>query len=160
MSLPVVELIAREIADRVAEVTLANGYYEDVTVHRPKRLPDWSPTNNLVVLLQGDAERNDELSPQGNPPGIAWDQQFLLLCYVLPDDTDETEIDSLISILASDVMKAVCTPAASWQLFDNNAINANWQSMERFESDGTFDGFTLTMLVTYRTNETDPYTGR
>lgn len=161
MSLPIVEEIALVIADRVAEVTTDNGYYVNVpTVHRPGRNPTQSIVDNLVVLTMGDADRNDDLSPQGSPPGIAWNQQFHLLCYLKPDDTDDTPMDTLMSVFAADVMKAVCTPAASWWTFDNNAVIAQWQSFQRMENDGTFDGFVLTLLVIYRTNETDPYTVR
>lgn len=161
MSSPIVELIALEIKDRVEQVTVANGYNTTIhSVHRPGWTPTQSIVDGLVILVTGDAIRNEELSSQGNPPAVAWDQNFHLLCYVRPDDTDDTPVDSLIAVFASDVMKSVCVPEESWMHFDNNAINAMWTANERMENDGTYDGFVLTLTVTYRTEETDPYTVR
>jgi len=157
-NLPIVENIAIELADRIATVTLANGYNSIVTdVERPARYGGWSPANGKVVLLQLDPELNDEYSSQGYPRAVAIDQPFALLCYVKTPDDDTTPIDTLINIFAADVIKAVTQPLASWHGFDGNAINARWEAPQRFEPDGTYDGVTLVLIVTYRTSENNPY---
>lgn len=162
MSLPVVEQISQVIASRLEAVTVAGGYYTDVSeVYRPSRLPDWSPQAGTVVLLAGGAERNEELSPQGNPPGSAWSQDFAILGFVEASDTDTTPIDQLVSVAASDLMKGVCAvPTGHWQTMDGNAINAWWQSQERLGTDGPLEAFRLGLTVVYRTSELDPYTIR
>lgn len=161
MSNPVAESIALELKSRIEAVTTANGYfYEVVEVYRPARRPQWSPRGGMIVLLQGDAQYNDDLSPQSNPPGIAWDQEFTLLGFIAADDTDETPVDALVNQAVADLIKGITIPAASWWTFDDNAVAASFTGVERVVPDGPLEAFTLNLTVTYRTDETNPYTVR
>lgn len=167
MSLPVVERIARVLISRIESVTLDNGYNQDVgEVIRPKRDDDGTPDSYKVVVNQLDRTEEQRLS--GNPVAIEYKQPFQLLLYVRPSDHEDIEIDALINLFESDVMKAITDPYVDWHNFADEegatAVNAEFDAEEpsrRFEAnDGTHEGVTLLLNVYYRVPENDPYTVR
>ncbi len=159
MSLSVIERIARELVDRLDDVTAANGYASVITeVVRPRAAGGYTPADGLCVVHQLDPEGVPELSPAGNPPATAWRQPFNISVYIMPADSDETEIESLINAFAADVVAAVCTPIATWHNFADDtsttAINAEWGAQTTMHDEqGVANGFTLPLYVTYRTDE-------
>lgn len=159
MSLPVVDRIARVIETRVDGVTIANGYNQTLVSARQTKEGGVSPYDGVVTIVQMDA--NDEpLIETGNPPMVTWKQPFAINICVRPSDTDDTPIEALLNLAASDVITAVCAPAAWYQFADSDgytAINAQFGAMQKFNGDnGTLEGVTLPLIVDYRVSETDP----
>lgn len=157
---PVVERIAQELFARLRLLTAQYSVYSPVPeVIRPKRLDNWSPKNMQIVLTQEAPEINPELSCPGNPPSVARDVLFNIRCHIMPSERDPTPVDEYVNTLAADVVRVVCD-AADWHTFGSLAINAEWQTQENIDADGSFDGINVPLLVTYRTDETNPFTVR
>lgn len=159
MSLPVVDRIARVIEARIYGVTVANGYSQTLVSARQSKVGGVSPYDGIVTITQGDIGE-EPLTENGNPPMVTWRQQFGISIYVRPSDSDDTPIDALLNLAVSDVITAVCTPAAWYQFADTDghtAINAQFGAPQKFNGEnGTLEGVTLPLNVEYRTSETDP----
>lgn len=157
---PVVERIAQAIYERLRLLTAQYSVFSPVPeVVRPTRLDACTPKNMQVILTQDAPQRNEELDCPGNPPAIAYDVLFNIRCHIMPSEKDPTPVEEYINVLAADVVRVVCD-ATDWHTFGGLAINANWQSQENTDADGSFDGVNVPLLVTYRTDETNPFTVR
>lgn len=159
---PVVELIARELYTRLDAMTDYDATYqtEVLEVVRPKRLGTHTPADMQIVLVFGNDEVMEELMCPGNPPAIARRQTFNIHCHVMNSETDDEPIDQVVQQFIADVKQAVCKPQATWHTFDSNAIDAEWGDEEHITGEGGLDGVTLPLLVTYRTDENNPYNVR
>lgn len=161
MAVPIAEQIARKVKLRLQNITVANGY--EVTVFgdvvRPPRIWEGSPTNYQIVMAQGPQARNDELSYPANPPVTAYDLPFTIVGELRPSEEDTTPIETLCNTFASDAIKALCTPTASWHNWDGLAIDSTITSVENTNGEEAA-AFKLEMTVTFRTPENDPYTAR
>lgn len=164
MSESIIEQIAATIAARIESVTLANGYWQDVSrVVRPTRSFEYTIEDNLVLIEQQAWETLDELSHEGNPVGQARRQFFQISLFVVPPRTSATPVDTLINRLAADVEKAIALGGADprWVHMDDLAIDARFTSGTRFiHADGSSEGIDLILAVDYRTDEDDPYVVR
>ena len=161
MAFPVVEQIADVIVTRL--VALQNDINAEVAVSevvRPTRFANYTPKDNQIVITQGDNERVPELDHPGNPPATARRQRFNIRLHVMPSEKDTTAVDEHVNLFAAEVMQAITTPQATWHNFGALAIDAEFDSHEPIDSDGSFDGVNIPLLVTYRTSENDPYTVR
>lgn len=162
MSLSVCERIARVLVDRLEEVTVANDYTNEIIeVVRRTSAGGYTPADGLCVVHQGEPEGVPELSAPGNPPATAWKQPFNVSVYVMPEDTDETEIHSLINVFSSEVVQAVCDPVATWHNFadatSTTSLDAELGAITTMYNENNIAvGFTLTVSVTYRTDENNP----
>lgn len=157
---PIVEQIAVELYKRLQKLEAGSSTSTKVAeVIRPKRLGGWTPKHLQIVLTQGVPELNDELSYPGNPPAIAYDQIFRIHCHVMPSELDPISVDEYINVMVADVQKEVTSPSL-WHTFGGLAFNANFELAEQIDSDGSFDGATLPLRVSYRVSENDPYTQR
>lgn len=156
---PVVELIAQELAARVATVTVANGYNQTLSVVRPSGTArDVTPDNNRAVIFQDDPEPAEHDVP-GNPPLLSFRQTFYVVVYVRPSEAEATAIDTLINRAAADVVKAVRN-SVTWHSFDGNAYNAAIGATMQFEhEDEAHDGIVIPFEIWYRHPENDPYNG-
>jgi len=151
MTLIVLEQIAAAIETRVAATT-------GVTVIRPSRLQLPAPENMQIWLWQGDAFKNEAQSCEGNPYYQAWDQQFALDLIVRASDADTTPIDTRINEFLGLVLTKITAPAG-WERWGNLAMYTMIDSVQSFPlANGDFCGLELTLTVTYRTPENDPYT--
>lgn len=164
MSVVAVRPILEQIADAVFQRLrlLAAGYsvYTAVSeVIRPTRQGGFTPKHLQIVLTQNAPERNDDLSCQGNPPSVAWDVQFNIRCHVMPSEKDPTPVDEYTNTMAADVVRVI-TDATDWHTFGYKAINARFETPENIDSDGSFDGVNVPLVVTYRVAENNPYTQR
>ena len=154
MSFPIVEQIAQKIATRLAALA-------DVTVKRPKKLDAGTPEDRLILLVQGDADDDEELSAPGNPAAQAWEQEFFIAGFICPSDRDSTPIDQLVNVFTADIVEALCDPEETWHTWDDLAIMSRLTGMRRIDADnGENAGIILTLNVTYRVAETDHYTAR
>ena len=161
MSLPIVEEIAVVIFSRLDK--LAKKY--DVTTNlaaavRPTKVGGFTPQDGQIELTEGEEEVDESLSHPGNPPATARIQTFNILARAMPSEKDPTPIGKIISEMKADIVRTICTPAATWHTFGGFAINARWGSPEKIAPGGEFDGVTMPMMVTYRTDENNPYNFR
>lgn len=158
---PVVERIAQALATRLETVTTANGYQVQLAdVVRPFRRGDYVPQNNLCVLEQlspfdpPDGEYN-----MGNEPARVWVQPFLITLYVQPDETDTTPVDTRVNLIRSEVERAVMGDDLTW---GNLALG--WTHLAGADyidsADGSYSGVQITLEITYRVPESDPFTVR
>jgi hypothetical protein len=123
----------------------------------------YTPKHLQVVLTQNDPEVNEELGCPGNPPATAYNILFNIRCHVMPSERDTTVVDEIINTFDADVVRAVTDQTiygAMWYTLGDLAIDATFQTRESIDADGSFVGFNLPLLVTYRTDENNPYNGR
>lgn len=152
MSTPVIEQIAENLKTTVAGITVANGYNHTLTPIRPRR-NDWSdvaPVDGMVLISQdGDAPiDNAALST------MQFAQEFMMDCVVLDSDAAETSIDTRINQVKSDIRKALLVDATRGGL----AIDTMIGPSSKFDDGNGLTGITVTCVIIYRTNLTDPYT--
>ena len=158
MSVAISEQIARELLTRLERLEVASAYNTTASeVVRPVRLGGFTPKDLQIVLTQDSPVRNEEIDCPGNPPRLGWDIQFNIRCHVMPSETSSTPVDDIINTMSADVVVAVCQDS-NWQTMDSLAINSQWLTHENIDGDGSFDGVNIPLVVTYRVDETDPYT--
>lgn len=163
---PILEQIAQELYARVR--VLSSGYSNATyapEVIRPVARDAYTPRHLQIVITQQPPQANPALSCPGNPPSQAWDIQFDIRCHVNPSERDTTPVDEYVNTMAADVIKAVCDEdyhemEYPWHTFENLALNAQWQTPETIDASGGFDGINVPLLVTYRTDEDNPYNRR
>jgi len=119
----------------------------------------FTPKHLQIVLTQGPPQRVPELDYPGNPPANCYSITFNIRCHVMPSEKDPTPVDTIINAMAGDVVKVVCEPT-NWHTFGSLAIDAEWESHENIDGDGSFDGMNLPLTVYYRTDESNPYNKR
>lgn len=161
-AIPVVERIAREIEDRLDNVLIANGYEVNLTVVRPTRTgSNVSPQNGLCIVTQAPEAARDETNDiDGNPPAMAWLQDFIVTLVLAPTDSSTDPIDQVANIYAADAERGITSSTDhDWANFGGWSIEAR-QTGRNVDCDGQLATVRLTYSVLYRTNENDPYTVR
>lgn len=159
----VVENIAIEIARRLENITVFNGYAFDISsVVRPDRLgQNIVPEDKLIVLSQGDSNEVEALSLPGNPPSVAYETTFAIHCFYRDSDKNPSEFDPVVNDLAGQVIKCLRDEASDqsrWMTIGDNAIDSKIRTITPYpESDGTHLGVTIPLSVTYRHSEGNPY---
>jgi hypothetical protein len=53
--------------------------------------------------------------------------------------------------------EAMIEDSTQWHTMGNLAVNAEWQTHENIDSDGSYDGVNIPLLVTYRVSENNPF---
>jgi hypothetical protein len=160
MPTAVSEQILQKIATRLASITVAGGYEVTVSeVVRPTRYGGFRPQHLQLVVTQGNLTKNEELSAPGNPPATAWDMEVVIAGLLMPLESATDKIDALRMQFSSDVIKAICTPQASWHNWDTLAIDTVVGSVDDVTTEEA-SGFKVTITVTYRTTENNPYQSR
>jgi hypothetical protein len=159
--LPVVEKIARELLRRL-RLLLGNGTYNTKVkeVVRPARLESYTPMDRQIVLSTDSIVSVPELMCPGNPPAVAKKITFNIHCNILNDEKCCEPIDYLAHMFAADVEQVVSGDDPLWYSFDSNALNADFLPYVPYRAQGGFDGVTVPIEVTYRTDENNPYNVR
>ena len=149
---PVVESIAQDIAAKIALVTAANGFNQDLVAVRDKRVAyrDQAPVEYTVLLVQED---EDEWGEQPNTTK-AWEQPFALQAIVLDSDDDSTAIDIKRNRVRADLQKKLMEDPTR----GGNANDTIIMPSELFNDGEGFSGIQVNILVRYRTKIDDPYT--
>lgn len=165
MTSPVVEQIADKMATRLAAITVAHGYNQNVNgVVRPDNEGEYSPDNYRIVMIQGDPQPvEDEEYVAGNPAAKTCWEVFHLLLFVRQSTKAAVPqpIDALTNMFWADAVKAIGTPAAGWDQWDGLAIGTEFGLREGFtHKDGAFSGLVLTVRVMVRTDDNNPYNVR
>jgi len=159
--IPVVERIAQAIKTRLGTVTTANGYQVQLAeVVRPLRRGEYIPRDKLCVLEQEDPfDAPDAEYIHGATPARIWVQPFVVTLFVQPDETDTTPVDTRVNLIRSEVERCLMSADLTW---GNLAYeHTHLAGASYFDSsDGSFSGVQITLEVTYRVPENDPYTPR
>jgi len=160
----VAEKIATTLKTRLGLISTGSGYETTVSsVIRPTRLGGFHPDDYQIILNQGDIVKNDELSHPGNPPAQAWNYPFEIIGILRPSETSTLAIDKFKNTFWADIVKAITTSADStpWHTFGSQAINSTIGQVTDYRTDdGGEGGFQVDLLVTFRTDETNPYNVR
>ena len=157
MSEPIVEQIAANVASTVAAVTVANGYHQDLTASRPtsSEWRDGRPqANGTVIIVQDDADENEEHSTAGNPGLKAWSQGFALVAYVIASEASTAAMDTAVNRVRADLEKALTIDRTRGNL----AIDTIIRAAQHFAAGPGATGTAVIVDVLYRTREDDPYT--
>ena len=147
------ERIAQAIQDCVAGVTEEAGYAVTVSeCLRPKRSDEVKLEDYLVLLGQME-DAPAESMPQGYDDLV---QRFTLDLFVLVGEDEDDPIDTVLNRFRAEVLRAVLAD----RQWDGLALDTIFEGGEPFAtSAGSAEGLRLTLAVTYRTLENDPYDG-
>lgn len=170
MTTPIPERLAEELADRLEEITVANGYPFNVTeVVRPNRDGDSVRyTHQSIRLDQGLTERVEDLDCPGNPPALCWSQSFDVRCYTRnsnrADDPQDPEADMPHTTNTNEMVAAAMqaiTDADQWHTMNDISFDARFGTIEAFAADdGEYNGHMVTVTCFYRADENNPYSVR
>lgn len=161
---PVVERIAKVIAQRLAQISVAGGYSFDAVVDRPERMgANYSPVDKQVVLTQGRRTASPQHSTEGGPGGLlkAWQQEFVIVPFAVRSDRSTASVDELINQREADAMRAITTPLApgdDWMTMDGLSFLADFGEPDTYYLKEQPVGSIISLLVTYRHPENDPFT--
>lgn len=160
MAYPVSERIAIVVLKRLERLQVSGyGQVDFNSVVRPTRQGGYTPQHRQIVLTQQPPARVPELDCPGNPPAEANDLRFTMQCHAMPSERDPRALDELLNYMAADARYAV-TDATNWHTFGGLAINARFEDTEMIPPSGSFAAVYVPLVVTYRTDETNPYTVR
>lgn len=160
---PVLELLARQIADRLAKIRQVNGYSFDATVERPERLgANYRPVDGMVLVTQDGNVPNEEESPLGLDNRILdLQEDFAIVAFGITSDQSGDSVDELINQRAAECHAAVMVPesGSDWTTFNGLAWEAAWDTPEQYlDKNGQPLGQILHLLVKYRHPANDPFT--
>ena len=154
MSRPIVEYIAADIEAAINAITEANGFNQDLTAARPKRVmfleDSWEDRD--VLVIQGD--ENDGVELVGSYGVREVVQEFALMAIVIDSDASDAAIDTRTNQVAADIKKKLrADPQRS-----TYALDTIIRPAVRFTVDAALSGITVNVDVKYRVKEDDPYT--
>lgn len=161
---PALELLARQVVDRLALVTEANGYSFDAVVERPERLgANYRPADKTVLVTQDGNVPNEEESPEGGDGRLLdLQEDFAIVAFALTSDKSGDSVDELINQRAAECHAALMVSESgtnNWQNFNGLAWQAEWGPPEQYlGKDGQPLGLVLHLLVKYRHPANDPFT--
>ena len=152
MAEPIVEQIMQAVRTRIGEAFRET--------YRSAQLATWQPKDCVVHVHQGAITPNEEVSCPGNPPAQGYDLEAIVAGIVKPSDSDTTPIDTFRNRMAADIVKAA-TNATLWHQWGSLAINTTIGVAEPYtEESGGVSGVMVRFVITFRTDEDDPYTVR
>ncbi len=161
---PIAEQIARIIATAVSTITVDNGYQYDLaeqkdgtrcdrvkTVGGYDRTP---PGQYAAQLIAAPPARNPEGDQEGSPPRLRWRQEFRVDLLYRPPDNATTPIETVLTQLWADCVKAVMADPQMDGLAETTDV-----SEPSFEAavDSNEIYATAVFAVDYLTREDDPY---
>lgn len=107
-----------------------------------------------LVVDWGSDSRSPEYDYPGNPPGEAWQQEFLIRGFVR--DEAETEDWGLVTKRVAGAIKKSVAANVDWYTLNGNAIDCQWGEVTQEPSEGGLRVVTVPLLVHYRISEYDP----
>ena len=168
MALPVIQNISDTVISRLKNITVANGYeFEAGTVQIVNRdMNTWQPSPRDIYVDQQPETANDDISyPSSAALVAAFDVDFNIYGFAsqLDVDADErgiTDTGTTENQMIAAVKKSlVNSDGAGWHTFGSNAVLSWFSSSGHFDGPG-HDGALVVLSVTYRIDETDPFTAR
>lgn len=160
---PVNQDIIDEIKSRLENITTGNGYEFNVgTVEKVDRDAEgWRATERCVIIEQDAESENEEYFCPGSPPRVAFDLPIRLIGYAKRLDVDGsatgiTDGSTTENQMIAAIKKAIANnDAGSWHTFGGKAVDASMTS--EHGNDGEYDLGIVTLTVTYRVSEIDPF---
>ena len=151
MSTPIVETIAGKLVDLVNAITTANGFNQDLTAVRPKRLHLETDINKdlTVIIEQEDADIEADSTTH-----IIWRQGFTLQALVIDSDDETDPIDTRLNMVRSDIEKKLME-SDNWKLDGLGRVML--KSAEKFIADPQVAGIAINIDVLYVVDSADPY---
>ena len=152
MATPVIESIGLKLVEYINAITTANGFNQDLTAVRPKRIHLEGDLNddNTVIIEQEAAELIDQTDTT-----ITWRQAFTLQAIVIDSDNATEALDTRLNKIRSDIEKKLCA-SASLRL-GGLAEGIIFRATEKFISDPQLAGIAVNIDVVYTTDYDDPY---
>jgi len=151
MSTPIVEQIAVKLLAAVDAITVANGYNQDLTGVRPKRIHLESDlnTDKAVIIEQEDANIEEDSTTH-----VIWRQGWTLQALVIDSDDATSPIDTRLNTIRSDIEKKLMSDGV-WDLDGLGEILL--KSAEKFISEPQVAGIAVNIDVLYQVEKDDPY---
>jgi len=152
MADPVIESIGVALEALVNGITIANGFNEDLTAKRPKRLDLLGDLNRdgLVIIEQEDATVE-----AASEDATMISQPFTLQAILLDSDEATAAIDTRCNQVAADIVK---------QLFSNFTLGGLAHGMrlrdpcfEKFLASAESSGIAVNIDVLYMIESDNPY---
>lgn len=152
MSAPLVEQIALALVEMIDDITIANGFNQDLAAVRPKRLHLEGDinTDNTVIIEQENSTLVDQTAET-----ITWRQQFTLQALVIDSDTATDPIDTRLNTVRSDIEKQLTS--ITNRTCGGLAEGILFRDSEKFISDPQMAGIAVNIDVIYTTAYDDPY---
>jgi len=151
MSTPIIEKIAIAITADINAITEVNGYNQDLTAVRPKKVDFDTPWDDLTVLVSQDTAVKDGEMTNGLQQ---WRQTFFATAIVIDSDTAETSVDTRLNQVTADIQKKLMVDDSRGGL----AIDTIIMGAVPFNDDDGLTGVNVVFDVQYRTSVYDPYT--
>lgn len=158
---PVNERITQEVLERLRLLTAGySDYFRSPHVKREIFHNTEPPQNYGIILTQGNDERLPENDCSGNPPALAYRLPLMIRCRIMPSETDPTPVDTYSNVIAAEVQRVVCDDsymATSWYTMNDLAFDSQWGAPEFVGGDGGFEGIAVSLFVSYRVSEGNPF---
>jgi hypothetical protein len=147
--LPVVELIAVNVYETLASVTVANGYNYNLDVERDKATPP-TPKHLKCIVYQGDPTEVDGTAHAHK----GWMQPFIVVVFIRPLKDDDTSLDTYCNIAFADMQKAIMVDAHRGGLAHDTYVRP---PVGFADLDNEDQGFVFVCDVLYRTLIDNPF---
>ena len=155
MSTPIVELIAEQIEALINTVTIANGYNQDLTAVRPKRIHLEGDLNDDGTVF---IEQEDATVEAASEDETMLRQAFTLEAIILDSDAATDAIDTRLNTVAADLIKCLFT-GTNWTLGGYaDGLMLRDPAIEKFIGGEQIAGVAVNIDVLYRFVSDDPYT--
>lgn len=151
MATPITENIAENIKAAINLITTANGFNQNLSALRRRRLDfsDVMPEDLKVLIIQAEDEE-----PERKPVGAnAWLQVYFLEAFVIDSDTATASIETRMSNVRDDIRKKLTEDVTR----GDNAVDTILRAATPFDDGEGFTGIELEIAVHYRTQWNDPY---
>lgn len=168
-TVPIPELLAREVVRRLSEITTADGYNFTATeVVRPNRDGSQFNYRHLSIRVdQASLERIEDMDCPGNPPAIAWALTFEIrgFCRNTNQGAEFLEAATVNPYdMQAAIERAIVTEAAdssTWYRMGTYCWDTRRGPVEYFQADdGEYHGVMVPITCLYRVSETNPFESR
>jgi len=156
MATPIVEQITQEIKDRLAEITVANGFNYDLVAARPNRQElsgDYVPKDKTSVLITRGKVEDKNYSSAGNPRRICWNQEYAIDTFGFEDDEETETVETRLQKMAADVEMKLLEDAQRATLAIKTEV-----TLSTIDVNTKWSDVVVMVNVWYRVREGDPYT--
>ncbi len=148
MTTPINESIMLNVEALINTITIANGYNQDLTALRSKRVDyQFSPPENGVTLItwNGDTEKDDTNFTD------TWIMEISIFSIVAPS-AESDDIDPLFAQVSADIDKALKIDT------QRNSLAMDTRVISKQPQDSTIgEGINIIVEIDYRTDVGDPY---
>ena len=146
----IAEQIAAKVATRLASTTGVSD------VVRPTKEGGFQPKDYQIIVTQDDISIDEALACPGNPPATAWVLPFQIVGVLRPSELSTVAIAKLKNEFWAAVVSALCG-VANWWTWDGLAIDSRHSGVVDYTGEDGSNGFVVTLNVTFRTDENNPF---